>query len=225
MRAIAAFAVFCLCAAAQAEPTGITPASGTVPTPERACSAPGITPPTPQGSHATSEADYPSDAKRFGEQGNVGVSFLIHEDGTVSDTTVVRSSGSTRLDSATTAVVMRWRYNPAKQNGVSISCRHRAMIAWRLSETQNFVDGEPRFLPPELMQNGVLGATTFWVSLDENGNVISIRVLMSSGDPRVDYAGQRLLQYEKYTPPQMNGKPVQSTIPVEVRWSPVKPAP
>ncbi len=209
-------------AAAQAATTDATSPPNVVNVPpkeERACSAPGITPPTPLGAHAVSKGDYPAVSERLGEEGNVIVTFLIREDGSVFDPIVIRSSGSQRLDEATSGLVTHWRYNPATQGATPVSCRQRAMIEWRLIDTQNVVDGEPRFLPPEL--RGVQGATTFWVSLDESGDVISIGVMMSSGSPELDAAGVRFVKYMKFTAPQMNGKPMQAVIPIAVRWPPV----
>ncbi|MGA7710775.1 MAG: energy transducer TonB [Rhizomicrobium sp.] len=215
---MAAACVFTAARAAAADAASAPTVVSVAPKEERACSAHGIIPPTPIGAHAVSKGDYPAIARRLGEQGNVVVTFLIREDGTVFDPIIVRSSGSPRLDEATADLVTHWRYNPATQGGTAVSCRQRAMLSWRLTDTENIVDGEPRFLPPELQ--GAQGTTTFWVSVDKNGDVSSVRVLMSSGDPQLDAAGMRFLKAMKFTAPQMNGKPMQAAIPIEVRWAP-----
>lgn len=222
LREFVFMAAVCMFAAAQAATTDATSLPNVVsvaPKEERACSAPGLTTPTPLGAHAVSEHDYPAISRSLGEQGNVTVTFLIREDGTVFDPIVTRSSGSPRLDEATSGLVTHWRYNPATQGGTPVSCRQQALIVWRLTDARNIVNGEPRFLPPELQ--GVQGETTLLVSLDESGDVISIGLLMSSGDPQLDAAGLRFLKYMKFTAPQMNGKPMQAAIPIHVQWRPV----
>jgi TonB family protein len=220
MRTFVILATACMSIVAQAATADTTlPLNGNAPKEELACTAPGISQPTPIGIHTATEADYPAIAVRRGEQGNVMLAFLIHADGTVSDPIVTTSSGSPDLDAASAAVVMRWRYHAATQSGTPVACRWRAMVEWRLTDTQNIVEGDRRFLPPELRENEQQATTSFWVSVDEDGNVISMRVWISSGDPNIDAAGMRFLQSMKFTAPQMNGKPMQSAIPIDVQWS------
>ncbi|MDE2184042.1 MAG: TonB family protein [Alphaproteobacteria bacterium] len=219
MRRLALAIVACLWAVSssvRAEAPAVPPQGSAEPA--RACTAPGIAEPVPRGPHGISEGDYPAISKILGEQGNVVVSFLIREDGTVADPKIVQSSGSSRLDDATLVLVMRWRYRPATQRGTPISCRHRAQVMWELSADMNDIVGDPQYLPPELLEKSALGQTMFSVSMDENGKVLSISLVMSSGDQALDAAGARFLKDRKFTPAQIDGKPMEATILVNVHW-------
>jgi len=192
-----------------------------IPTEEHACSDPSMTSPKALGAHSVSGADYPQDAKSLSEQGDVVVSFLIHADGGVTDPVVERSSGSPRLDTAAANLVTHWRYEPATQAGTPMSCRQRAKVVWRLTDVDNVVDADPRYYPPQYREHGVQAETSFWVSLDEDGNIVSVRAMMSSGDPQLDEAGLSFLKSVKFTAAKMSGKSIQTAVPIKVRWSPI----
>lgn len=80
------------------------------------------TPPVATTSHAVTVDDYPPVSVRLGEQGKVGIKYLVKEDGTVSDCNVIMSSGKARLDDAAcTMAKRRWKFKPAVQNGKAVS--------------------------------------------------------------------------------------------------------
>jgi len=61
------------------------------------------------------DSDYPISAKRAGIEGSVAVRFTIGTDGRVSGCQIVKSSGSTDLDSTTCRLIeRRFRYRPAR---------------------------------------------------------------------------------------------------------------
>ena len=63
---------------------------------------------------------YPLAARHAGEQGTVVLHVLVHIDGTVGAVEVVESSGYPVLDdSAVQTVRDRWRFVPARMNGVA----------------------------------------------------------------------------------------------------------
>jgi protein TonB len=66
---------------------------------------------------------YPMDSRRKHEQGTVFLSVLVGLDGRVSDISVSRSSGSSRLDDAALAAVKRWRWSPTMRNGAAVMVR------------------------------------------------------------------------------------------------------
>jgi len=69
-------------------------------------------------SHAVIPNDYPRDSVRLHESGSVTVTYVVDEKGSVSDCTVVLSSGFGRLDEAACGMVKRrWKYTPATQDG------------------------------------------------------------------------------------------------------------
>jgi len=66
---------------------------------------------------------YPMMSRRLKEQGTVFLSVLVGTDGNVSDISVSRSSGSSRLDKAALEAVRRWRWAPLMRNGAAVMVR------------------------------------------------------------------------------------------------------
>ena len=61
---------------------------------------------------------YPPLSRRLREEGKVVLRVLIEADGSASRAEIRSSSGYERLDQAALQTVLRWRYLPAKRNGV-----------------------------------------------------------------------------------------------------------
>ncbi len=77
--------------------------------------------------------DYPAISIRLRETGLVVVNVCVESDGSVSDVTVVESSGHERLDDATIRMVgNRFRYNPATQGGQPIRHCANQPVRWAL---------------------------------------------------------------------------------------------
>lgn len=64
--------------------------------------------------------DYPSLAKRMGEQGRVLLQVLVSAQGRASDVRLHKSSGSTRLDEAAIRAVSQWHFIPARQGDQTV---------------------------------------------------------------------------------------------------------
>jgi TonB family protein len=81
-----------------------------------------------------SDQDYPAQAIRDFEQGNVGFRLEIGVDGTPTDCLVTASSGSINLDTATCRLLMeRARFRPARDaQGRAVSDRYSGRILWRM---------------------------------------------------------------------------------------------
>lgn len=60
---------------------------------------------------------YPSQSRRFGEEGTVVLRVELDESGHVAVARVSSSSGHARLDEAALSAVRTWRCNPARRNG------------------------------------------------------------------------------------------------------------
>ncbi len=93
--------------------------------------------------HISAE-DYPAEARSAREEGVVRIRFEVNEDGAVTDCTVVGSSGSESLDSASCALVsQRFRFAPAKDaEGRAIAETRTQSIRWALP-IQTTSDGGP----------------------------------------------------------------------------------
>jgi protein TonB len=96
------------------------------------------TPPVPITSHEVTGADYPVESLPAQEMGTARVDYVVRVDGTVGDPMVTQSSGSPRLDQAAVAIVGRWRFSPAMDNGRPVEARLFANVVFRLGVAGQF---------------------------------------------------------------------------------------
>ena len=95
------------------------------------------TTPQPITSHAVSAADYPPESVKAEEEGATTLRYIILENGTVGDVQILKSSGFSRLDQASVAIVKsKWRFKPATQNGRPVKVSIPAQIVFALSPTR-----------------------------------------------------------------------------------------
>ncbi|HEX4301554.1 MAG TPA: TonB family protein [Rhizomicrobium sp.] len=102
--------------------------------------APADTSPVPLNSHDIS-AFYPELSRRLSEEGEVYVRFTVGEDGTVSNATVVKSSGAERLDAAALAAVTTWRYKPAVHDGKPVAAVKTVALEFSLTDPDSIYAG------------------------------------------------------------------------------------
>jgi TonB family protein len=77
---------------------------------------------------------YPAQAMRAHEQGTVMVLAQVDVNGHVSDTRVVKRSGSTTLDRAASNEVRGWKFSPALHNGQAIMASVEVPVSYRLDQ-------------------------------------------------------------------------------------------
>jgi TonB family protein len=84
-----------------------------------------------------SPSDYPATALAAKEEGLVGLSIVVGEDGKVMSASVAYSSGSQALDEASEALATgRWRFSPAALNGKPTRTVIFLYLNWRLPSDQ-----------------------------------------------------------------------------------------
>lgn len=91
-----------------------------------------ITRPTTRGRPHSCYSGYPPISKRLGEQGVVTVKFTVGVNGDVSNVSVAKSSGYSRLDQAAVRCAQRWEYHPATQGGRPIAISYEAKVLYHL---------------------------------------------------------------------------------------------
>lgn len=80
---------------------------------------------------------YPMDARRDNEQGEVLLRVLVAADGSVKRVEVVHSSGFDLLDdSAVDAVRTRWRFVPARRDGIGVESWALVPVQFSLRQTR-----------------------------------------------------------------------------------------
>lgn len=78
---------------------------------------------------------YPSDAKKLGEEGAVGLALFLTEEGRVQKAEVDASSGFVRLDQAAALHALKaWRFVPCTENGVPVACWHKIKFRFQLKD-------------------------------------------------------------------------------------------
>lgn len=82
------------------------------------------------------EAYYPKDAKRRGEQGVCVVRVTVEADGTVTKTTLSKSSGYSSLDKACLRALNPGKMIPATEDGKPIKISQDFTIHWALVATK-----------------------------------------------------------------------------------------
>lgn len=76
--------------------------------------------------------DYPFFARVFDREGTTEVVFTVLADGTVSNVSVAKSSGSDGLDDAAVECVSKWHYRPAIRDDQTADAPMTVKIVWKL---------------------------------------------------------------------------------------------
>ena len=99
-----------------------------------------IAPAFPGGTHAmykylADNIKYPGEAKAAGKQGRVMVQFVIRKDGSISDVTVVKSSGDASLDKEAVRVVSSMpKWNPGTHGGKPVNVQYTLPVQFKLPD-------------------------------------------------------------------------------------------
>jgi protein TonB len=75
---------------------------------------------------------YPAQSRREREQGEVVLRVLIDDTGHIGSVTIVRSSGSRRLDEAARTAVESWHCSPAQRDGHNVPAAALQTLAFEL---------------------------------------------------------------------------------------------
>jgi protein TonB len=92
----------------------------------------GVVPATPESGVPNRPPSYPAEAARRGEAGTVVLTLHIAADGTVSAVEIAESSGSAALDRAARAALARWRFRPARRDGIAVSSEFSMRVTFEL---------------------------------------------------------------------------------------------
>lgn len=83
----------------------------------------------------TTEADYPPESLRAGQQGLVKVMITVNPEGRVTACSVYRSSGARPLDERSCALAFeRFRFRPARRDGIAVEDQAILPVDWRLED-------------------------------------------------------------------------------------------
>lgn len=88
---------------------------------------------------------YPMDAARQGQMGTTVVGFKVHADGSVTDVSVLRSSGYPLLDDAAVSQIAGRHYFPATENGTPVDFQNSAIFQFEVGAPGVHLEEVPGF--------------------------------------------------------------------------------
>ncbi len=166
---------------------------------------------------------YPEAARRDGVEGTVVVEAEVDATGAVTGTRVVRGR-SAALDTAAAEALSKWRFEPARRDGVAVASSVRIGIRFDLQEAPAAapavpleVGGDvepPRRLtaplpdyPNAAWAAGVTGDVLVRAVIDETGRVADVEVLRGQPYGMTEAAVEAIRQWT-FAPARRDGRPV-----------------
>ena len=110
----------------------VTPESDPASRSSAASTASAVVDTPPRAMAGNAPPQYPSAARRLGQQGQVLLRLQVLPDGSTSSLAVVRSSGVASLDRAARSAVSRWRFTPASSGGRAVAATVEVPVVFRL---------------------------------------------------------------------------------------------
>lgn len=136
---------------------------------------------------------YPPESLEREETGTTTLRLHIGEGGNVLGTSLVRSSGSERLDRAAMDALSRCRYAPARREGTPVAASVNVEYVWRLDPPLNRLTCRPEY-PIESIRAEEQGTTTVRFRIGADGKAQDVQVAKSSGHRRLDAASIEALK-------------------------------
>jgi TonB family protein len=135
---------------------------------------------------------YPKDTLRAEEEGKTAVRLHVAASGELRGVSLVRSSGSARLDQAVIDAMSRCRFAPGRQGGAAVEGDFTIEYVWRLEPPTDRIC-RPVY-PAASIEAEEQGMTALEFHVGENGKASDIRVATSSGYERLDAASIEALR-------------------------------
>ena len=83
--------------------------------------------------HLQKTIKYPEQAKKEGIEGNVSLSFIVHEDGRIDNVQVARGIGGGCDEQAVNALLESPNWVPGKQGGKTVKTKMQIRVAFKLN--------------------------------------------------------------------------------------------
>ncbi|HXC56075.1 MAG TPA: TonB family protein [Rhizomicrobium sp.] len=191
------------------------------------CNAPGITPPMALTSHAPTSEDYPPLSVMQGETGTTAALYTVLANGAVGDVTVVNSSGSLRLDDATTSFIRRFQFKPALRNGTPLACNSSIAVRWNLNDSLDALRASVSFVfrpaksefPAGAAERGEEGAVMAVMVLGDGDKVENASVMQACPFADLNNATLAYLRKQPVKSAVVNGRRIRSVFAVMVEWT------
>lgn len=173
---------------------------------------------------STIAPQYPEEARKKLEEGEVVLEIVVKSDGTVGEITTISSDNKVFTKAAVQAV-SKWKFKPAENNGEAVSSRMRVPIPFKISslvfDTKELTRPPkpisrpaPRF-PQELRKQGIQGKVLLVFIVRKDGTTANIEV-SSSDHPGFNAPAIDAVRRWKFEPGEKNGKLVNVRVRVPV---------
>ncbi len=193
------------------------------------------------------EPSYPADLREAGVEGQVDVHFLVDRYGTAKDPEI-RYATHKEFGEAVKAVVPRWRFSPARRDGLPVEQKVRMPVVfvvrqndplskWAGRNVFKKMDGkepvdadelgiwpEPAvwiepYYPPQLNGTGKRGEVVVSFVIDEHGDVVNPEILIGD-DPHFIASALAATVSLDFSPhlDEKTGEPVPVTMAVSYRF-------
>jgi TonB family protein len=180
---------------------------------------------------------YPEEARLAGIEGRVFVQFVVDEQGSPTDVTVIRGIGG-GCDEAAAEAVRGSRFTPGRQGGTPVAVRMSLPVTFRLTEpppapappeVYEVVDQMPEVIggiealqrriryPDEARRAGTRGRVFVQFVVDERGVPTDIEVVRGIGDG-CDEAAVAAVALSRFTPGRHGGRPVRVRMALPVTF-------
>jgi TonB family protein len=168
---------------------------------------------------------YPPDDIKARIQGIVELWVDVYKDGTVGKITVHKSlqAGPGGLDEAAINAVKQWKFEPGKSGGKPVDSM--TIIPIEFTITKDDIPLMPNSIvlpqyPDELVQAGIKGLIVFDASIKKDGSISNIKVKENQLDIKSGLEKETIKAFKqwKFYPGRKEGKPVISTVSVEIEY-------
>lgn len=192
-----------------------------------ACSAPDLPLRPIMATHT--QPPYPPVSVMTAEEGNSLMKVSIGADGVPTDVSVVKSSGSLRLDQASVDhIKANWRWNAPVKNCKPEAVQTEVYVTWNLHDNTASAPVQAVYMqasdyPPDALKLGEQGETTIAIAVAADGTVSQTQIYQSSGAPDLDARAVALARGWHWVPANLNGRTLASVIYFRAVWRlPVK---
>jgi TonB family protein len=168
---------------------------------------------------------YPEMSVMTQEQGISLLQVEIGADGVPTNITVLKSSGSVRLDEAARDHVKSfWRWRSPVKNCQPMPVVTGIRITWDLKTAPDtgpampFVTLSKADYPPDAFERREQGMTVVSFLLLDKGGMVRMQITKSSGFADLDAKAQDIARTRRWTPVMLDGKPVNTPVFFAVNW-------
>jgi TonB family protein len=169
------------------------------------------------------QVPYPPISQMTAEQGTAQVEVSIDAKGVPTDVTVVKSSGSARLDQASVDhLKQNWRWTAPVVNCQPTATKTQVLVTFNLRDVgpviMQAIYMQPSDYLPDALKRHEEGTATIGLALKADGTVAQAIMLQGSGFPDLDTRSVELVRSWHWVPANLNGRTLDSVVYFRLVW-------